>query len=65
VQDMTGRLFSVGTTPEDLAEELDVAAKEIRRYLRAEHPRSETEKHQRWDLDDRLADAVRQHFRSR
>lgn len=55
----------MGTTPEDLADELHVPAKEIRRYLRAEHPRSEAEKHQRWNVDDRIADAVRQHFRTR
>lgn len=62
---MPGRLSFVGTTPEELADELQVSAKEIRRYLRAEHPRSEAEKHQRWNLDDRMVNTVRQHFRSR
>ena len=65
LRDVPGRLSGVGTTPEELADELHVSAKEIRRYLRAEHPRSEAEKHDRWNVNDRTADAARQHFRSR
>lgn len=53
----------VMTTPVQLDGELGVPA--MRRYLRREFSRSEAEKGQRWEFDDHVADAVREHFRSR
>lgn len=60
---MPGKM-PVMTTPVHLVTELGVPPIEVRRYLRREFPRSEAEKGQRWELDDRVADAVRTHFRS-
>jgi len=49
-------------TPSELGAELRVDAKAIRRFLRMSFRRSPAEHGQRWDLDDRTADAVRAHF---
>lgn len=53
------------TTPVEIAKELGVQPIDVRRYLRREHPRSDAEKGQRWQLSDDTAAAVREHFRSR
>lgn len=48
------------TTPNELADELDVSAKTIRAFLREEYP--EHELGARWGLDDDQASVVRARF---
>lgn len=52
-------------TPVDLGAELKVAPLQVRRYLRANFPRSDAEKHQRWALTPEMVRAVRAHFANR
>jgi hypothetical protein len=49
------------TRPADLARELSVDAKRIRRWLRGEYP--DHRKHDPWHLTAEQADAVRRRFR--
>ena len=49
-------------TPEQLADELGVAAKEIRKWLRTVEMRPEVEKHQPWKLTQEEAGFVRRQF---
>lgn len=47
-------------TPDDLAAELGVTGRTVRKHMRNQFPRTEAEKGQRWDLTPDQADAVRQ-----
>lgn len=53
-----------GTTPAQLADELEVSPKTIRRYLRENHHEVH-EPDASWRLSDEQADDVRRHFRNR
>ncbi len=47
---------------ERTAAEVGISPKTLRSWLRINLPRSPAEKHQRWELDEAAADAVRRHF---
>ncbi len=49
-------------TPNDLAQHLSIDPKRLRRWLRAEFPRSQVEKHQRWELAPPVIEAAKAHF---
>lgn len=51
-----------GSTPTELADELGLDPRVIRRWLRANGIRSGSERWQRWSLDEQQADQVRTHF---
>lgn len=50
------------TTPSDLAEELGVPEREVRRVLRSLFPDADVEEGQPWDLSPEIAANVRQHL---
>lgn len=50
----------MATTPNELADDLDISAKTIRAFLRAGYP--EHELGTRWELDDNQAAVVRARF---
>ena len=49
-------------TPTELAKELDVDAKRVRSYLRANHARSAEDKNTSWMLSADVVKATRAHF---
>ena len=53
-------MTTMNTTPNELADELDVSAKTIRAFLREEYP--EHELGTRWELDDDQSAVVRARF---
>lgn len=50
------------TTPQDLARDLGISDVKLRTWLRREHPRSASEKNQRWHLTPDHVAAARKHF---
>ena len=49
-------------TPDELAAELGITGRTLRAWLRDTFPRSDTERHQRWILDDRMILRARERF---
>ena len=49
-------------TPRDLAERFAVTQLRVRNWLRAEYPRAEHEKYQRWVMDEAMERRAAAHF---
>jgi predicted transcriptional regulator len=52
----------VTITPKALAEELEVSPKALRAYLRSNFPRVAEAKNSAWQIDEEVAEAVREHY---
>ena len=59
---VTAMRYTVSMTPVELADELGIAARSLRSWLRRTYPRSDVEHGQRWHLEDDVIRAARSHF---